>query len=279
MFLIITLVICLTSQVLAAEVQIDFSAPAASQGKTLAIYVDTDEVFDDCEASFLGQKIKFYFVEGRFRGLFGIPPEQQPGNYKMEIDLTREGGSPEKVEKWVDVKPTQFASTWFRLKPAKKKLLVQDLIQDEWARIERILLATDPEQHWSDEFILPGAGPVSMKFGTREYVNGKKRGQHRGLDLAVSSGTEIKAAENGKVVFAGKLKAFGGTVVIDHGQGVHTLYFHLSKFMKAVGEAVEEGEIIALSGNSGISSGPHLHWGMSVNNVRVDPLQWTKYAF
>ena len=91
-------------------------------------------------------------------------------------------------------------------------------------------------------------------------------------------GTKVKAANNGKVVFAQKLSAFGGTIVIDHGQGVHTLYFHLSKFLAVVGQEVSKGTVIALSGNSGISSGPHLHWGMSVHDLRVNPLQWTKTA-
>jgi murein DD-endopeptidase MepM/ murein hydrolase activator NlpD len=118
-----------------------------------------------------------------------------------------------------------------------------------------------------------------MVFGTQEYVNRKKRGQHRGFDIAVPIGTKVKAANNGKVVFAQKLAAFGGTVVLDHGQGVHTLYFHLSRFLVDVGQAVGKGEGIALSGNSGISSGPHLHWGMSVHNLRVDPNQWTRVAF
>ena len=126
---------------------------------------------------------------------------------------------------------------------------------------------------------MPVNGSVSMLFGTREFVNRKPRGQHRGLDLAVPAGTEVGAANSGKVVFAQKLKAFGGTVVIDHGQGIHSLYFHLSKFLAQVGDDVTKGQLVALSGNSGISTGPHLHWGMSVHNLRVDPLQWTKAAF
>jgi murein DD-endopeptidase MepM/ murein hydrolase activator NlpD len=76
------------------------------------------------------------------------------------------------------------------------------------------------------------------------------------------------------VVFADDLKAFGGTVVIDHGQGVNTLYFHLSKIGVTVGQSIKKGEAIGLTGNTGISSGPHLHWGLSVHNVRVDPNQW-----
>ena len=66
-------------------------------------------------------------------------------------------------------------------------------------------------------------------------------------------------------------------MVVDHGQGIHTLYFHLSRFVAEVGQNVSKGAVIAFSGNSGVSSGPHLHWGMSVQNLRVDPMQWVKY--
>jgi murein DD-endopeptidase MepM/ murein hydrolase activator NlpD len=97
------------------------------------------------------------------------------------------------------------------------------------------------------------------------------------VDIAAAVGTKVKAPNAGKVVFGEKLKAFGGTMVLDHGQGVHTLYFHLSKLLAEVGAKVEKGTVIALSGNTGVSSGAHLHWGMSVHNLRVDPIQWTKY--
>jgi len=263
----------------ASELTVGFDPQVASQGKTFAVYVDSEKPFNDASALFLGQKIKLYFVDGRFRGLIGIPPEQKAGRYKVKIFLTREGGTSQEIEKTMEVRPTRFASTWFRLKPAKKKLYVPDLIQKEWAEIEKKLLVEESEQRWQEEFMLPVKGPISMTFGTVEHINGKRTGQHRGLDIAVPGGTPVKAAESGKIVFAEKLKAFGGTIVIDHGQGVHSLYFHLSKFLTKPGQEVAKGERIALSGNSGISSGPHLHWGMSIHDVRVDPLQWTKYVF
>jgi len=263
----------------ASELTVAFDPLTASQGKTFAVYVDPAEAFDNVSATFLGKKIKFYLVEERFRGLVGVLPEQRSGKYPIKILVKEREGTSQEIEKWVVVRPTKFASTWFRLKPAKKKLYVPDLIQKEWAEIEKKLLVEGGDQHWRQKFMLPAAGPVSMRFGTVEHINGKRTGQHRGLDIAIPNGTPVKAAENGEVVFAEKLKAFGGTIVIDHGQGVHSLYFHLSKFLTKPGQEVAKGEKIALSGNSGISSGPHLHWGMSIHDVRVDPLQWTKYAF
>jgi len=278
LFLIITLLF-LSFPSLGEEVQVSFFPPKIYQGKTAAIYLTSPFPCQKAVVDFLGQTIRCYPVGEKFRALVGIPADQKPGKYPLKIIFTQEDGSSFLLEKEVVICPTRFSSTWFWLKPAKKKLYVKDLIQKEWSEIERVLVQESPEQKWQNSFASPVSGPISMAFGVIEHINGKKTGQHRGLDLAVPVGTMVKAPERGKVVFARMLKAFGGTLVLDHGQGVHSLYFHLSKILKKVGEEVSSGEILALSGNSGISTGPHLHFGISVHNVRVDPLEWTKYAF
>ncbi len=227
------------------------------------------------KASFLGRSVNFY--EGR--AIIGVPPEQKPGKYLLAVTVIKNDGTAEKIDKEITVTRYRFPFVSFWLKPSKKKLFTKDLIAEEWARIEKVLTVEPAQKAWADRFLLPAKGPASMVFGTVERVNGKPSGRHRGLDIAVPLGTKIKAPNHGRVVFAEHLKAFGGTIVLDHGQGVHTLYFHLSKFLAKAGQDVSKGDIIALSGNSGISSGPHLHWGMSVHNLRVDPVQWTKHAF
>jgi murein DD-endopeptidase MepM/ murein hydrolase activator NlpD len=263
----------------ALAMQVEFSPPNAYQGKCFLLQLISAEGIVKAEADFLNQKIDFFETGIDLKAIFGVPPEQPPGVYRLGLRLIGPSGAIEKKEIKIKVEPSRFASVRFKLKPAKKKLLVQDLIAKEWAEIEKVLLVEKAEQAWSGKFTLPVTGPASMTFGTLEYINGKRSGRHRGYDLAVPIGTPVKAAEAGRVVYAAKLKAFGGTLVIDHGQGIHSLYFHLSRFLKEPGQTAAKGEIVALSGNSGISSGPHLHWGLSVHNLRVDPLQWVKYAF
>ena len=106
------------------------------------------------------------------------------------------------------------------------------------------------------------------------YINKKYRNRHRGWDFRAPIGTKIRASNNGVVVLIDKFKAFGGTVVLDHGQGVFSLFFHLSKFLIKEGDYLEKGDVLGLTGNTGVSSGPHLHWGLSVHNVRVEPKSW-----
>ena len=267
------------SPVRAAEPLITITPAGPIQGNCLVITAASVEGAAKLKGEFLGQKFSFFGSADSLRGIIGIPPEQKPGTYPLKLFVTSAGGKTAERTYSVPVRSAQFPVVSFWLKPAKKKLLIsKDLVANEWARVEKVLVKEMPVQSWDGKFIRPVSGEVSMVFGTREYVNKKKRGAHRGLDIAVPIGTKVKAANNGKVVFAQKLSAFGGTIVIDHGQGVHTLYFHLSKFLAVVGQEVSKGTVIALSGNSGISSGPHLHWGMSVHDLRVNPLQWTKTA-
>jgi murein DD-endopeptidase MepM/ murein hydrolase activator NlpD len=172
---------------------------------------------------------------------------------------------------------TKFPFSRYWLKPHKKKLLRRDLVNRDWAQIAKVLRVEQTEQLWQGKFIKPVAQEVSQGFGHRQIVNGRRAGNHRGVDFASPIGTEVRAPNKGRVVFRKYLEVFGGTMVIDHGQGVQTIYFHLAKCYPEVGQMVEKGRVIALSGNSGVSSGPHLHWGMSVHDLRVDPLQWTKH--
>ena len=274
--LFLALSIVIAGQAFAALPKVTIGHAMARQGRSFTVKLVPAEEIAGASAEFLGQKIRFFKNGDEYRAIIGIAPEQKSGKHNLALTIEEDNGRAEKIVKPIKVLPYKFPSVSFWLKPAKKKLLAKDLIAEEWARIEKTLIVESPDQKWQGLFSLPVSGPVSMQFGTKEFVNRQKRGQHRGTDLAVPMGTKVAAPNRGRVVFAEKLKAFGGTMVIDHGQGIHTLYFHLSKFLAEVGEEVGKGEMIALTGNSGISSGPHLHWGMSVHNLRVDPMQWTK---
>jgi len=275
----LAVLILVSGSCLALDPKVLISPAVISQGKCFTVKVVSAEGVTEAKVEFLGREIAGYKSGDDYKTVIGVPPEQKPAIYPLIITLIKDDGIKQEIKRSIKVRPYKFASVWFWLKPAKKRLFTAQLINEEWGRIEKTLVVEAPEQRWEERFLLPAKGRVSMTFGSKEFVNRKRSGQHRGLDLAVPIGTKILAANSGRVAFVEPLKAFGGTIVIDHGQGVHSLYFHLSKFLADVGQEVAKGQAIALSGNSGISSGPHLHWGMSVHNLRIDPLQWTKYAF
>jgi murein DD-endopeptidase MepM/ murein hydrolase activator NlpD len=119
--------------------------------------------------------------------------------------------------------------------------------------------------------IWPVNGRITSNFGWRNHPIKKTRLFHNGLDIAVPSGTPVKAAAAGEVVHSGWMNGFGYTVIVDHGRGVETLYAHNSKVSVAKGSMVNKGQQVALSGNTGLSTGPHLHFGVLQNEKPLNP--------
>ena len=133
-------------------------------------------------------------------------------------------------------------------------------------------------RHWSDQeavplnFIKPVDGPYSSPFGLRRFFNEQPRKPHSGLDIAAPEGAPILAPTSGTIIDTGAYFFNGNTVFIDHGQGLVTMYCHMSRIDVQPGQAVTAGEAIGLVGMTGRVTGPHLHWGVSLNDARVDPI-------
>ncbi len=136
------------------------------------------------------------------------------------------------------------------------------------AALERI----SPVQHWEEPFTRPVQGSVSSAFGLRRFFNDQPRAPHRGVDLRGAEGTPIQAFSSGEVVLAGDHYFAGRSIYIDHGLGVVTQYIHLSEILVQEGDNVVAGQIIGKVGATGRVTGPHLHFGLSVLGMWVDPL-------
>ncbi|MBC7751664.1 MAG: peptidoglycan DD-metalloendopeptidase family protein [Candidatus Saccharibacteria bacterium] len=122
------------------------------------------------------------------------------------------------------------------------------------------------------KFIWPALGKISSTFGFKRFFNGEPRAPHAGLDIAAGFGTVVLAPANGVVVQTGDYFFNGQTVMIDHGQGIVTMLCHLSRIDVKTGQTVKQGGVIGLVGKTGRATGPHLHFSVSLNNARVDPL-------
>ena len=130
----------------------------------------------------------------------------------------------------------------------------------------------DAERYWRGEFQRPVPGVVTSAFGGRRMFNGELRSYHRGVDLRGAEGTPIKAVADGKVTIAQNMYFAGNTVYLDHGQGVVSSYAHMSRLDVKPGEMVKAGQQIGLVGATGRVTGPHLHLGVNILGVAVDPL-------
>ncbi|MFO7941113.1 MAG: M23 family metallopeptidase [Bacillota bacterium] len=145
-------------------------------------------------------------------------------------------------------------------------LWAQDRVHFERARAE-----SHPEALWDGDFIMPVEGRFTSSFGLLRYVNDVASGRHSGLDISAVEGTPIEATASGVVTLAMDLNVTGGTVVIDHGLNLFSLYYHLSRIVVEEGQEIDGGEVIGEVGSTGFSTGAHLHFSISVGETPVDP--------
>jgi murein DD-endopeptidase MepM/ murein hydrolase activator NlpD len=157
--------------------------------------------------------------------------------------------------------------------PGKKALA---RIRREQKELKAIYQKITRKKYWNGPFVLPVNSATTSPYGGKRMYNGELRSFHSGLDLKAAVGVPITAPAPGVVVLAKDLYFTGGTVVLDHGYGVFTIYAHLSKVGVKVGKKVEQREILGLAGATGRVSGPHLHWTTQVSGVKVNPTEFVR---
>ena len=149
-------------------------------------------------------------------------------------------------------------------------------IEDEREEANKIYATANVGLKFNSKFILPMSSAITSPFGTARVFNGTLKSYHGGTDFRAAVGSSVIAANDGVIVIAKDRYYAGGSVVIDHGEGIYTQYYHLSALNVKIGQSVKKGDIIALSGASGRVSGPHLHFGVIVGGVQVNPLNFVK---
>ena len=150
---------------------------------------------------------------------------------------------------------------------------IAERIRREQAQVTAARMRDDDRADFAQRFAWPLQGRVSGRFGNQRVYNGKPGSPHSGMDIAAPTGTPVKAPAAGVVTFAAPdLYLTGGTVLLDHGFGISSNFLHLSRIDVAVGDRVEQGQVVGAVGATGRATGPHLHWGMNWFDVRIDPL-------
>jgi murein DD-endopeptidase MepM/ murein hydrolase activator NlpD len=200
--------------------------------------------------------------------VIGIPLSAQLG---MRQVIVRESGARQELEFPVGNK--QYASQSLKVAPRQVDLSAADLarVNGEKIRIDHAL------SHWTEpppeSLLLPAPvpGPRSSSFGSRRIFNGQSRNPHSGMDIAAPTGTPVLAPIAGTVVDTGEYFFNGNTVFIDHGRGLISMYCHLSAIDVKAGQRLEARTRIGAVGMTGRTTGPHLHWGLSLNRAWVDP--------
>ncbi len=153
----------------------------------------------------------------------------------------------------------------------------------EWDTVSAFKKLVTPQKFWNGAFLRPNDGEISSVFGVRRYYNGEFANDyyHRGVDYAGGYGSPVVAPASGRISLVGTVaqgfRLHGNTIGIDHGQGVLSIFLHLSKIYVKNGDFVKAGQVVGAIGSTGASTGPHLHWGLYVNGEAVDPVPW-RYA-
>ena len=228
---------------------------------------------ESVRARAFGQDLLPFRVDERtWRVLVGIDLNVKPGAHAVAIVPDTSTGAA--VTHNLVVKPKAFPTRRLTVDDAfvNPPPAVTKRIDDEAARLAAIWNASAPERLWTDAFVRPVPQEANSRFGSRSILNGQARSPHGGADFASPTGTPIKAPNAGKIVLAEDLYYTGGTVVIDHGLGLASLFAHMSRVDVREGQTVARGAVVGLVGATGRVTGPHLHWTLRANGARVDPL-------
>jgi murein DD-endopeptidase MepM/ murein hydrolase activator NlpD len=204
--------------------------------------------------------------------LVAVDVATAPGPYREKLAIA-DGSGQRTTEVAVEVARGEFPEQ--RLTLPRRYVTPNRKLQARIKRENRIIreaLAHPGDWPVSGPFARPLAGIVTGAFGTRRVLNGKTQSRHLGVDLRAAVGEPVHAAGNGRVVLAGDFYLSGKSVFIDHGGGVFSMYFHLSRIEVEKGDTVPSGAVIGRAGATGRSPGPHLHFGMRVKGAHVDPL-------
>jgi len=198
----------------------------------------------------------------------GIPLAQAPGHAQLRI-----GAGAQAMTKDFTVRTAHYRTQRLTVEPAKVDLSSadQERVAREHERIHAAVATFSNTVPGSLRLAAPIAGTRSSSFGLRRYFNGAARDPHSGMDIAAPTGTPVHAAAAGTVVDTGDYFFNGNTVIIDHGEGLITMYCHLSKIDVQQGQRLEAGALIGAVGATGRVTGPHLHFGVALNRAFVDP--------
>lgn len=243
------------------------------QGQTAAIYAEST-LPGTPEGTFAGQPLRFQPYDDGFLALVGLDAFTDPGFYTLELKGSGDRPWPP-FQQDVQVESGNYGIQYITVPETLSHLLVPEVRANEEALLADIFTQVSKRQ-WQGLFQYPiENSPVSAGYGdARSYNDGPIEIFHTGIDFAGPIGTPIHSVAQGTVVYSDTLPLHGSTIIVDHGLGVMTAYYHLSKSHVQVGEQVAPGQIIAEGGSTGLSSGPHLHWDLRVNNVPVNGFQW-----
>jgi murein DD-endopeptidase MepM/ murein hydrolase activator NlpD len=267
-----------------AGTELRLSAPESSQGSLLLIEVKSAKPLAEVRGDWSEHEVLFWqprAVGQIRRALIGVDLEKAAGKYELKVTGQTASGEKMSCSAMVAVKAGRFATEKLHVgkqfvEPSPEQI---KRANEERQQLREIFDRVTPERLWDGPFRVPLDGvSIGGNFGKRRILNGNPGSPHSGVDFPAPTGTPVHATQEGRVVLAEELFFSGNTVVLDHGLGIYTLYGHLSEIGVKAGDELAAGDVLGKVGATGRVTGPHLHWGLTVERARVNPLQLVKLS-
>jgi len=255
-----------------------FVQPAiVTPGQVFLVAIDTVNA-TAASVALDGQFVSLAREGDRFYAILPVPFQTEPGILPLVIavaDLNGDLALQQLVQ--IEVQDGDFLVESVTIDTTLSRLFDPEVVEEDRALRAAVQSVRTPLRMWQGYFRLPTEGVISSTFGLlRSYNGAEPTDFHSGLDFAGPLGTDILAANAGIVAWTGETERRGRGVIIDHGQGVFSSYWHMANVATAPGTPVAAGAVIGRVGNTGLSTGPHLHWELTVYGVPVDPLPWLR---
>lgn len=246
-------------------------------GAPVLFQVKPPAALDSLKGTWLGHQITFSYKPATktWFALAGASIDTKPGQYTLELSAESKNSGSMSFAHVFSVAAAHYPKIKVALSVEKK--FTQPTPEEQQQIADAVKIKQDylnrvtPARQWEGNFTPPASAPISDVFGSERIFNGETSSPHLGLDFRVPNGTPVAALNSGTVLLARPLFYEGNFVVIDHGQGLLSLYLHLSEFKVKEGDVVTRGQIIGLSGGTGRATGPHLHVAIRWQGTYLDP--------
>lgn len=253
---------------------LDLSAERVYQGG--AVLVSVLGTLRQGTASFIGRDYPLTQGARSLYAFIGVDADDPSGAQPLKVDFVLTNGSKGTLTATVEVLKTEWTIDAITLTPSLSALLDPGIAAQENALLKQTYAIRTGAKLWDGPWVTPAEGSITTRFGEQRSFNGAPAsGHHTGTDIGAAEGTPVVATNSGRVVLAQQMRLRGNTVVIDHGGGLLSGYAHMVSFAVAEGQLLRQGDVIGYVGNTGLSTGAHLHWEMSANGVLLDALRFT----
>jgi murein DD-endopeptidase MepM/ murein hydrolase activator NlpD len=243
------------------------------QGNTIPVVIrNAKGRFDGGQLVLEQKRVPLFLQEtGDYVGLMPIGVSNPLGTFNLHV---LDGNGNRQQTASIHVLSAHFPKQNISVSKSTKSL---EPLPGEMEAIGNLKNTLTSVKYWQEPFLTPTPDCMNSIFGVLRYHNGKATGDyHKGVDLRSPQGRPVKAISGGVVKISKMFRLHGGTIGLDHGQGISSIYIHLSKLAVEEGDLVKAGDTVGYVGSTGFATGPHLHWGLYVNGLPVNPVQWLK---